>query len=66
MPRQSGQRRPAVPRRKHQDQDDRADEQAPLEELWAHEAKRARRQQRTRRTLEIALDVVQGINSWWP
>jgi hypothetical protein len=66
MPRQSGQRRPTVGRPDVQDQDDRADEQIPLEESWADEAKRTKRRQRTRKALDATLDVVQEISNLWP
>ena len=66
MPRQSGQRRPTVQRHHGQHQDDPADEQILLERVWASEAKRTKRRQRTRRALEITLDVVQEISNLWP
>ena len=66
MPRQSGQRRPTVKRHDGQDQDDPADEQVPLDKAWANEAKRSKRRQRTRKALEITLDVVQEISNMWP
>ena len=66
MPRQSGQRRPTVGQHDGEDQDDRADEQIPLEESWADEAKRTKRRQRTRKALEITLDAVQEISNLWP
>jgi len=66
MPRQSGQRRPTAGRHDGQDQDDPADEQIPLEKSWADEAKRAKRRQRTRKALDVTLDVVQEISNLWP
>jgi hypothetical protein len=66
MPRRSRKRRFTAGRRDGQHKDDPADEQTPLEKLWAHEAKRAKRQQRTRGALENTLDVVQEIYNWWP
>jgi len=66
MPRRSGQRRSTVQRHDGQHADDPADEQIPLEERWANEAKRTKRRQRARRALEITLDVVQEISNLWP
>ena len=66
MPRQSGQRRPTVGRHDGQGQDDPADEQIPLEESWADEAKRTKRRQRTRKALDVTLDVAQEIINLWP
>jgi hypothetical protein len=66
MPRQSGQRRRTVQGDDGQHQDDPTDEQAPLDKLWANEAKRTRRRQRTRKALEVTLDVVQEISNFWP
>ena len=66
MPRQSGQRRPTVGQHDGQDKDDPADEQIPLEKSWADEAKRAKRRQRTRKALDVTLDVVQEISNLWP
>ena len=66
MPRQSGPRRPTAGRHDGQDQDDPADEQIPLEKSWADEAKRAKRRQRTRKALDVTLDVVQEISNLWP
>jgi len=66
MPRQSGQRRPTVGQHDGEDQDDPADEQIPLEKSWADEAKRAKRRQRTRKALDVTLDVVQEISNLWP
>jgi len=55
-----------VKRHDGQDQDDPADEQIPLEKVWANEAKRTKLRQRTRKALEITLDVVQEISNLWP
>jgi hypothetical protein len=66
MPGQSGQRRSNVQRDDGQHQDDPTNEQAPLEKLWANEAKRTRRRQRARKALEVTLDVVQEISNFWP
>ena len=66
MPRQSGQRRPTVGQHDGEDQDDPADEQIPLEKSWADEAKRTKRRQRTRKAVDITLDVAQEIINFWP
>ena len=66
MPSRPGWRQLAVRRRDVQNEDDPADDAAPLDEVWASEAKRARRQQRTRKALETAIDAVQEVFNWWP
>jgi hypothetical protein len=52
---------------RHDDQlkDDPADKATTFDKVRASEAKRMR-QERTRKALETAIDVVQEVYSWWP
>jgi len=43
-----------------------ADDATTLDKVRTDEAKRTRRQERTRKALETAIDVVQEVYTWWP
>jgi len=47
-------------------EDGLADDATTLDKVRADEAKRTWRQERTRKALETAIDVVQEVYSWWP
>ena len=66
MPRRSGPRRLTVRRHDGVLEDGLADDATTLDKVRADEAKRTWRQERTRKALETAIDVVQEVYSWWP